>query len=229
MEMQRSVSESVKWALFVAVAASLSGCAKDHALSQSGHDGSPDRAEDAAAQASSGDATTDQSAIQQDLPSPLTDTPPIFSIDGARPDLSEVTMDLPPQDLPSAELPPADLPAAQMDLPPQDSPSAELPPADLPAAQDVPDAEAGNRYRVDASPPEVYPGAEAGTKLCPNRFSQNYMPCCPETPPNCQDMPNGYPGYECTPDCSNATDENCWYSSAYCACDCREGRWLCGC
>ncbi|HEX7598841.1 MAG TPA: hypothetical protein VF518_11545 [Polyangia bacterium] len=165
----------------------------------------------------------------QDLPSPPTDTPAIDSTDDTRADLPAVNMDLPPADLPSADLPPTDLPAAKMDLPPADLPSADLPPTDLPVAQDGPDAETGNRYRFDGSPPESYPGVEAGTKLCPNRFSQTYMPCCPETPPDCQNKSDGYPGYACTPDCSNATSETCWYSMAYCSCICSQGRWICGC
>ena len=46
----------------------------------------------------------------------------------------------------------------------------------------------------------------------------NYQPCCPNTPPDCSDKPDFYPGYLCVP-----------APQSYCGCACQSGRWECAC
>ncbi len=111
------------------------------------------------------------------------------------------------------------------------SSSAEVPlpdgPTDLPSGKEVAVDSPIRLYPVDASPPEVYPGVEAGTKLCPNFSSQDYTPCCPADPPDCTGKPNGYPGYICTPDCANYQDAGQSCAQAWFACNCQNERWMC--
>jgi hypothetical protein len=111
---------------------------------------------------------------------------------------------------------------------PIDGPPAPLDaPADLPIDKGDLDAPSGHLYPIDATPPEVYPGLEAGIKLCPDWFSQTYRPCCPSTPPDCTGKPDDYPGYLCTPDCADYgyTGQGC--GAAWFACSCSHERWVC--
>jgi len=100
-------------------------------------------------------------------------------------------------------------------------------PMDVAIDKQVPDAPLDRAYPIDATPPEVYPGLEAGVKLCPDWFSQVYRPCCPATPPDCTGKPDGYPGYLCAEDCANygATNQAC--GAAWFACSCSQEHWVC--
>ena len=42
--------------------------------------------------------------------------------------------------------------------------------------------------------------------------------CCADTPPDCTEKPDGYPGYGCTP-----------WGQPLCLCNCAMGKWWCGC
>jgi len=59
------------------------------------------------------------------------------------------------------------------------------------------------------APPDVPPSN------CYSDFSGVCGPCCPTTPPDCSDKPNGYPGYGCI--------------AGFCSCGCNGGEWSCAC
>lgn len=59
---------------------------------------------------------------------------------------------------------------------------------------------------------------ELPIQVCLDSFSSSCEPCCPATPPDCSDKPDGYPGYRCTV-----------ANGSYCSCQCGSGQWQCGC
>jgi hypothetical protein len=64
---------------------------------------------------------------------------------------------------------------------------------------------------------------ELPVQVCLNHLSSSCEPCCPATPPDCSDKPDGYPGYSCTPAPATPT------SASYCSCACNHGAWACPC
>ena len=63
-------------------------------------------------------------------------------------------------------------------------------------------------------------GPSAGNPpQCRNAFSSGALtPCCPTGGLQCAGMPDGYPGFGCTPE-----------NDSFCACTCVGGTQLCGC
>lgn len=59
---------------------------------------------------------------------------------------------------------------------------------------------------------------EEPVRACFDNLSGTCQPCCPASPPDCSDKPDGYPGYGCSPS---------WGS--YCSCSCNRGQWICPC
>jgi hypothetical protein len=58
---------------------------------------------------------------------------------------------------------------------------------------------------------------------CYNAFSRICAPCCPTKTPDCSTLPDGYPGYDCTPAAGKHND------LSYCVCRCEQGEWGCSC
>ena len=66
---------------------------------------------------------------------------------------------------------------------------------------------------------------------CFNRFSYTCMPCCDPTPPDCANLPDGYPGYSCSqpPVAAGGAGSMVGYGKDFCVCRCSGGQWGCGC
>lgn len=73
----------------------------------------------------------------------------------------------------------------------------------------------------DLTGPDLPRPPSGPPRACYNRFGHVCDVCCPQTAPDCSEQPDGYPGYQCTPD--TREDE------AFCSCSCQRGEWQCAC